>query len=210
MRAEPSVFIVDDDPAMCSALRRLLRSEGFNVETYVSAQEFLESYSAERPGCLVLDVQMPGMSGLDLQQLLAERNIHIPVIVLTGHASVPTAVTALKAGATDFLEKPFDNEVLLARVRDALALDAESRQARRERAMVEERLALLTPREREVMELMVEGRSSKLIAAELGLSARTVEIHRARIMDKMQCGSLADLVRMVFLIKTPAIQDLGR
>ncbi len=210
MRAEPSVFIVDDDPSMCSALRRLLRSAGLNVETYVSAQEFLESYSAERPGCLVLDVQMPGMSGLDLQQLLAERNIHIPVIVLTGHASVPTAVTALKAGATDFLEKPFDNEVLLARVRDALALDAESRQARRERAMVEERLALLTPREREVMELMVEGKSSKLIAAELGLSARTVEIHRARIMDKMQCDSLADLVRMVFLIKTPAIQDLGR
>jgi two-component system, LuxR family, response regulator FixJ len=197
METDPTVFVVDDDPAMRESLRWLIESVNVGVETYATAQDFLAVYDPDRPGCLVLDVRMPGMGGLDLQAELARREIEIPIIIITGYAEVPTAVRALKAGALDFIEKPFSDQLLLDRIQQAIASDRQARARRFERAALAARVAQLTPREREVMQLVVAGSSNREIAAELGLSVKTVEVHRARVMEKMKVDSLADLVRLV-------------
>jgi two-component system response regulator FixJ len=195
--ASATVFIVDDDPAMRDSMSFLVRSVGMAVETFTSAQVFLDSYDPERPGCLVLDVRMPGMSGLELQEFLVERGIQTPVVMVTGYGDVPMAVRALKGGAVDFLEKPFTDQELIDTVNEALARDARQRVKEAERAKVKERIARLTPREREVMDLVIEGKPNKVIAAELGLSPKTVEVHRSRVMAKMQVSSLAALLQSV-------------
>jgi two-component system response regulator FixJ len=192
----PSVYIVDDDDAVRGAVRFLIRSVGLAAQVYASAQEFLAAYDRRDPGCLLLDVRMPGMSGLDLQQELNRRGATIPVVFITGHGDVPMAVEAMQQGAFDFLQKPFRDQDLLDRVQRALARDAETR-AGCERAEIRTRLATLTPRETEVMELVTHGKANKVAGAELGVSQRTVEIHRAHVMEKMRAGSLAELVRMV-------------
>ena len=193
----PSVYIVDDDEAVRSSVRFLIRSVGLPAQVYASAQEFLAAYERRDPGCLVLDVRMPGMSGLDLQQELNRRGATIPVVFITGHGDVPMAVEAMQQGAFDFLQKPFRDQELLYRVQRALSRDAESRARLAARAEIRARLATLTPREREVMQLITRGKSNKLVGAELGVSQRTVEIHRAHVMEKMRASSLAELVRMV-------------
>lgn len=201
MSSEAIVFVVDDEPAMRNSLRRLFQSAGLAVQTYGSAQEFLDAYRPDAAGCLILDVRMPGMSGLELQKELATRDIKIPIVFLTGSADLAMAVEAMRAGAADFLEKPFDNEILLGRARTALEQGARAGRDSALRAEIEQRLARLTPREREVMELMVAGKLSKTIADLLGASPRTIQIHRGRIMEKMQADSLADLVRMALLCR---------
>jgi two-component system response regulator FixJ len=197
MNANPTVFVVDDDQAMRNSLKWLIETVGMNVEAYASADEFIRNYYPGRAGCLLLDVRMPGMSGLELQEHFLEQQIKIPIIIITGHGDVPMAVRAMKAGAVDFIEKPFNDELLLDSIRNALALDVEQRAAQSERAVVAARLAQLTPREHEVMEMVTAGKANKEIALALGVSAKTVEAHRARVMEKMQANSLAALVRMV-------------
>ncbi len=194
-----TVFVVDDDQAMRSSLQWLIESIGMKVESYSAADEFLRQYYPGRAGCLLLDVRMPGMSGLELQQYLRSNDIHIPVIIITGHGDVPMAVRAMKSGAVDFIEKPFNDEMLLDAIRNALALDERQRSRQAERAEIAARLAHLTPREHEVMEMVTDGQSNKEIANSLGVSAKTVEAHRARVMEKMQAGSLAELVRMAIV-----------
>ncbi|HEX7410377.1 MAG TPA: response regulator FixJ [Candidatus Binatia bacterium] len=196
MHSNATVFVVDDDPAIRQSLRWLIESVGLNVKVFSTAQEFLEGYDPSTPGCLVLDIRMPGMSGLDLQNELATREIQVPIIIITGHAEVPVAVRALKAGAMDFIEKPFSDQLLLDRIRRAIEVDAQSRRVRSEQAEVDARLGQLTPRERQVMDLVIAGKANKVIASELGLSPKTVEVHRAHVMKKMQVASLADLVRL--------------
>ena len=195
--ARPTVFIVDDDVAVRDALKFLLRSVGHPVEAFASATEFLDAYGDDRPGCLVLDIRMPGMSGLELQEQLVARRSILPIIFITGHGDVPMAVEAMQAGAMDFIQKPFRDQDLLDRINQALEKDAMNRAALGEKNQIRERLASLTPREREVMDLVVHGKANKVIAGDLELSQRTVEIHRARVMEKMQAASLAHLVRMV-------------
>lgn len=193
---EPVVFVVDDDPAMRDSLRWLIESTGLHVETFADAYAFLARIRPDLPGCLVLDVRMPGMSGLDLQTELARRGIGLPTIVLTGHAEVPMAVRAVKAGAIDFIEKPFSDQLLLDRVRQGIEMDHQERDGRARRAEVLRRMGLLTHREREVLDLVVGGKANKEIAAALGLSPKTVEVHRAHVMEKMQASSVAELVRL--------------
>jgi FixJ family two-component response regulator len=193
----PTIFIVDDDSAVRDALKLLLRSVGQAVETYASAQEFLDSYGTDRPGCLVLDIRMPGISGLELQQKLNEKHSILPIIFITGHGDVPMAVEAMQAGAVDFIQKPFRDQDLIDRINQALEKDSSNRAALGERNDIRRRLETLTPREREVLDLVVQGKANKVIAGDLKLSQRTVEIHRARVMEKMQASSLAHLVRMV-------------
>jgi FixJ family two-component response regulator len=200
-RSMPTVFIVDDDAPVRDGLKLLLRSVGHRVETYASAQEFLDAYADDRPGCLVLDVRMPGMSGLDLQERLNERRAILPIIFITGHGDVPMAVEALQAGALDFLQKPFRDQELLDRIASALDKDAANRRELLELKQIAARFAELTPRERAVMDLVVQGKSNKVIAGDLDISQRTVEIHRARVMEKTQAGSLAHLVRMVLRLQ---------
>ncbi|HMN44753.1 MAG TPA: response regulator FixJ [Povalibacter sp.] len=195
--ARPTIFVVDDDSAVRDALKLLLRSVGQAVETFGSGQEFLEAYSEDRPGCLVLDIRMPGMSGLELQQKLNERHSILPIIFITGHGDVPMAVEAMQAGAVDFIQKPFRDQDLIDRINQALEKDGNNRAALGERNDIRHRLETLTPREREVLDLVVHGKANKVIAGDLKLSQRTVEIHRARVMEKMQASSLAHLVRMV-------------
>lgn len=193
----PTIFVVDDDSAVRDALKLLLRSVGQSVETYGAGQEFLEAYSEDRPGCLVLDIRMPGMSGLELQQKLNEKHSILPIIFITGHGDVPMAVEAMQAGAVDFIQKPFRDQDLIDRINQALEKDTSNRAALGERNDIRRRLETLTPREREVLDLVVHGKANKVIAGDLKLSQRTVEIHRARVMEKMQASSLAHLVRMV-------------
>ncbi|HEY0681110.1 MAG TPA: response regulator FixJ [Steroidobacter sp.] len=193
----PTIFVVDDDSAVRDALKLLLRSVGQSVETYGAGSEFLESYSEDRPGCLVLDIRMPGMSGLELQQKLNEKHSILPIIFITGHGDVPMAVEAMQAGAVDFIQKPFRDQDLIDRINQALEKDTSNRAALGERNDIRRRLETLTPREREVLDLVVHGKANKVIAGDLKLSQRTVEIHRARVMEKMQASSLAHLVRMV-------------
>jgi FixJ family two-component response regulator len=192
----PVVFVVDDDAGMRAALHRLFKSAAFAVETFDSAQDLLDRGDLKRAGVLVLDVMMPGISGLDLQALLIERNVDTPIVFLTGAQSVPMAVTAMQRGAVDFLEKPFENDDLVKRVRHALR-HGDRKDDRALRGEYDRRSALLTPREREVMDHVVIGQTSKEIGRALGVSPRTVEIHRTRVMEKMQAGSLAELVRIV-------------
>ncbi|MEQ8232964.1 MAG: response regulator transcription factor [Gammaproteobacteria bacterium] len=195
--ALPTVFIVDDDLAVRQSLSLLIRSMSLPVETFESAQDFLGRGDPARPGCLVLDIRMPGMSGLELQDELARRDFSLPVIFITGHGDIGMAVRAMKSGAVDFIEKPFNDQVLLERINQAIELDRVRRAERGELADIASRLQLLSPREREVMERIVAGQANKVIAIDLGLSERTVEIHRAKVMAKTGAGSLAELVSMV-------------
>lgn len=194
---QSTVFVVDDDEAMRESLTWLIESVGLKVETFASADSFLQAYYPGRSGCLLLDVRMPGMSGLELQGHLQDQQITLPVIMITGHGDVPMAVRAMKAGAIDFIEKPFNDEQLLESIRNALAVDDTRRDEQSFKADIASRLELLTPRETEVMDMVTAGKSNKEIANALGVSAKTVEAHRAKVMEKMQAGSLAELVRLV-------------
>ena len=191
------VYVVDDDASFRKAVSRLLRSAGLEVETLASAQEFLEHPVVDRPSCLVLDVRMPGPSGMDLQAALQEAGRDIPIVFMTGHGDVSTGVRAMKGGAVDFLEKPFRAPELLACVQRGLARSQQSRVERAERAAIERRFATLTARERDVLRLVVTGLLNKQIAGELGIAEKTVKIHRGHVMQKMEAGSVAELVRMV-------------
>jgi FixJ family two-component response regulator len=193
----PTIFVVDDDEGVRNSLRFLLKSVGLTTLALSSATEFLDTYKPSQPGCLVLDVRMPGMSGLELQQQLNLRGATIPVIFITGHGDVPMAVDAMQHGAFDFLQKPFRDQDLIDRIQRALDRDARSRTALAQHEKIRERIASLTPREREVLTLMAHGKPNKVMAADLGVSQRTVEIHRARVMEKSGAASLAQLVRMV-------------
>ena len=191
-----TVFVVDDDQGVRDSLQLLIKSIGLDAQTYPSAYAFLEAYDPERPGCLVLDVRMPGMSGLELQQELASRGSTLPIIFITAHADVPMAVDAVKAGAADFVQKPFRDQDLIDKIQHAIEENARVRLELADHAQIASRIASLTPREREVMALVVEGKANKVVARTLGLSQRTVEIHRARVMKKMHADSVAQLVEM--------------
>ena len=197
MNKLPVVMVVDDDSGVRNAMRALLKSVGLNAALYASAQEFLGAYDPHQPGCLLLDIRMPGMSGMDLQQELNLRGAVVPVIFMSGHADIPMAVEAMQHGAFDFLQKPFRDQDLLDRIQRAIARDAERRLALGERERIRTRLDSVTDREREVLELLTKGKQNKQIAQELGVSPRTIEIHRARVMEKMEAQSVAELVRMM-------------
>lgn len=200
MTSENAVYVVDDDEAIRRFLQRLLRSVGLRVETYATAQEFLDAYRAGSSGCLLLDIRMPQMSGLELQAELKRRGIDLPVIVLTGHGDVKVAVHAMKAGAVDFFEKPFNNELLLHGIQQAIATSLRSGATRVRRQEILHRADALTPREWEVLQMVVAGETNKGVARHLSISEKTVEIHRARVMEKMQAKSLADLVRITSVL----------
>ena len=202
MIRNPSVYVVDDDDAVRNSLRMLLKSVGIPAVAYGSARGFLSAYHAELPGCLVLDVRMPGMSGLELQEELNRLGAVIPVIFITGHGDIPMAVEAMQHGAFDFLQKPFRDQDLIDRVQRALTTDVQNRATLAEEHRIAERYASLTPREREVLALVTKGKANKVMAGDLGVSQRTVEIHRARVMEKMHANSLAQLVRMVMNLET--------
>ena len=195
-REKATVFIVDDDAGIRQAMQLLFRSVNLPAESFASADEFLACVDTTRPGCLVLDIRMPGLGGMELQERLVQRGSTLPIIFVTGHADVPMAVEAMQKGAFDFIQKPFRDQELLERVGAALAADEQQRADGFERAEVVAREQTLTNREREVMALVVAGKPNKIIAHELGTSQRTVEIHRARVMEKMGAQSLADLVRI--------------
>jgi FixJ family two-component response regulator len=193
---EQTVFIVDDDLAIRHAMSLLLRSVGLKPESFATADDFLERFDGYGAGCLVLDIRMPGLSGLELQQRLLELGVSIPIIFITGHADVPMAVEAMQKGAFAFIQKPFTDHELLESISEAMISGDHERRKQETRSGIDARLQTLTPREREVMDFVVTGKANKVIAFELGVSQRTVEVHRARVMEKMQARSLADLVRM--------------
>jgi FixJ family two-component response regulator len=197
------VFVVDDDASLRESLNNLIRSVGLRVEAFSSAQEFLRRERPDRSGCLVLDVRLKGLSGLDLQKRIAEAGMDIPIIFITGHGDIPMTVRALKAGAVEFLTKPFRDQDLLDAIQQALERDRSARAQREETEKLRRRFATLTQREREVMGLVVTGLLNKQIAGELGTSETTVKIHRHQVMEKMQANSLAELVRMSDKIGTP-------
>jgi two-component system response regulator FixJ len=196
-----TVFIVDDDAAVRRGLSFLLQTAGLGVETFASAAAFLEDYQPHRRGCLLLDIRMPRMTGLELQQVLNARGWRIPTIFITGHGTVPMAIAAMKAGAFDFIEKPLRDEALLESVHRALRFEESNREERLERAEITARAALLTSREREVLEMVAAGEPNKIIGRRLGISFRTVELHRSHILGKMQAQTLAELIRMALLVK---------
>ncbi len=198
---KPTVFIVDDEEAVRDSLQWLLESKGLKVALFDSAETFLASYTPDRAGCLVVDVRMPGMSGLELQEKLAEWQYTIPVIFITGHGDVPMAVQAVKHGAVDFLEKPFNDKELLAIIDRSLTQDRAQREGESLHRQIRDRLASLSPRERAVLDLVVAGRLNKQIADELAISIKTVEAHRANMMDKMGAQSLAELVQQVLAVR---------
>lgn len=199
--AAPIVYVVDDDDAAREYVRWLLESAGWNVRSYDGAQEFLDGYDESFPGCLVTDVRMPGLSGLDLQRELAARAIRLPIIMISAFAEVPMAVRAMRDGAVDFLEKPFDGQTLIERVRNAIETDRRQREGQVERDDVAAGLAKLTPRQLSVLEGLTAGKPSKVIAAELGVSPRTVDVHRFRLMHQLGAQSLPDLFRRVLLVR---------
>lgn len=197
----PTVFVVDDDEEVRSALKLLLESVGLPVICYASAHEYLERFNEKLPGCLVVDIRMPGMSGLDMQEKLSERPIHPPVIIITGHGDVPMAVRAVQAGAVDFIEKPFRDQLLLDSVHRAIEKDAERRGEASRKSEIREHLSQLTPREREVLDLVIGGMRNKNISEQLGITISTVEAHRSRVMEKMQAESLSHLMRMMLTLE---------
>jgi RNA polymerase sigma factor (sigma-70 family) len=197
-----TIFIVDDDPSVRQSTELLLKSMGFNVKTFVSAQDFLKANLQEDLGCLILDVRMPGMSGLDLQEKLVSLKTPLPVIFITGHGTVPMSVRAMKAGAVDFLQKPFEEQDLLDAINRAITRQRERKSKKDETDELQQRLKALTAREYEVFSLLVTGMANKEIAHKLGASERTVKAHRAQIMEKMNAGSLADLIRFAEKLKT--------
>jgi FixJ family two-component response regulator len=201
---DATVFVVDDDESIRHALESLIRSVGLSVETFASAPEFLKSCGSDVPCCLVLDVRLPGLSGLDLQSEMANANIDIPIIFITGHGDIPMTVRAMKAGAVEFLTKPFREQDLLDAIQQALEHDRLAREQRVENAELRARYNSLTPRESEVMGIVIKGLLNKQIAAELGTSQITIKLHRARVMQKMQADSLADLVRMAEKLGIPS------
>jgi len=201
MSPDVTVWIVDDDAALRNALRFLVESIGLPVRTCATSEELLASYDPSLPGCMVVDVRMPGLSGLDLQDELDRRGRHVPLIFLTAHGEVSMAVRAVKKGAFDFFEKPFSNQALLDRIREAVAVDREARVAAAEHQDARDRLETLSAREREVLEHVALGHSNKMIASELGLATRTVEFHRGRIMQKMRADSLAGLLTTLMLAR---------
>lgn len=191
-----TIFIVDDDTSVRTAVKRLIRSLGFVVETFDSAQAFLKHGPHDGPACLLLDIRMPGTSGIELQEQLADAGVRIPIIFITGHGSIPLSVKAMKAGAVDFIEKPFEDQKLIDAIHAAIAQNKQFITEQAEINELQQRIDSLTPREHEVFMLVVSGMLNKQIAFDLGLSEKTVKVHRARVMDKMKAESLADLVRM--------------
>ena len=199
----PVVFVVDDDEAVCRSLSVLIEDIGLEVRTFTSAQQFLGAYDPQQSGCLVLDVRMSGMSGLELQSRLKELGYEIPIIIITGHADVPMAVEAMKAGALDFIEKPFRDQILLDNIQKAIEVDAQTRRNRKESQDVQSRIQNLTRRERQIMDLLVLGKTNKTIAYELGISQKTVDFHRANILDKAGVDSVVELLRLTQKAKLP-------
>lgn len=201
MSQEPTIFVVDDEPDVRAALSMLIRSVGLHPEIYESPQAYLDAYDPSRPGCLVLDMRMPGMSGLELQAKLASMGPHPPIIMISGHGEIPNAVQAVQSGAIDFLQKPVSDQLLLDRIQQALRLDVENRNKLRVCHDLQSRYDTLTAREREIMQGVIAGKLNKTIADELHVSTRTVEIHRAHVMEKMQATSLSGLVQMAVQIE---------
>ena len=199
----PVVFVVDDDPSVRRAVARLLRTMGMRVEAFASPLAFLEAAPEVASGCVLLDLQMPGLNGLELQRRMIDAGILLPVVFITGHGDIPASVRAMKAGAVDFLQKPFDDEALMDAVEQAIVLHAKRRERQTTSEDVDARLARLTPRETDVMELVAAGLRNRLVAVELGISERTVKVHRGRVMKKLEVSSLPDLVRMVEIRDAP-------
>lgn len=199
MPCQPCVFVVEDDHEARASLHQLLAAEDMHVDSFSGARDFLESYDPDQPGCLLLDVRLPGMSGLELLDVLASRNISIPTVILTGYGEVPMAVRSMKTGTSDFIEKPYRADRLLASIRRALAQDAEARRLRSNRMGAWARIGLLTPREREVMAQFAEGKGTKEIAARFSISPKTVQVHRAHILKKTHANSIVELTH-VFLL----------
>lgn len=198
---QPRVYLVEDDDAVRDSLKLVLESVGLTVEDYARADEFLDAWSEDLAGCIVLDIRMPGMNGMELQRKLNNMHSTLPIIFVTGHGDVPMAVEAMQQGAIDFIQKPYREQELLDKIQKAIEIDTEQRKVLGERHVIEAQLATLTPRELEVMDLMVEGKANKSIAFDLDISQRTVEIHRARVMDKMDTRSVAQLVRKVMAVR---------
>jgi FixJ family two-component response regulator len=200
------VYIVEDDDAVRESLQLVLESVGYKTQPFASANAFLDDYDSDWAGCLVLDIRMPGMNGMELQRKLNERNSILPIIFVTGHGDVPMAVEAMQQGALDFVQKPYREQELLEKIERAFTIDRANRESLQQRQTIATRLQSLTPRELDVLRLMVEGKANKVIAIDLDISQRTVEIHRARVMEKLEANSLAHLVRMVMAVDPLLLQ----
>jgi RNA polymerase sigma factor (sigma-70 family) len=205
---EPTVLLVDDDPGVLNSLRWLLESEGLEVESFQSAQQFLDEYDPKKPGCVVLDVKMPEMDGLELQERMGMQGDHRPIIFVTGHGDVPTSVRAMRAGAVDFLEKPVDDDTLLERVSQAVARDLQRRRREMEKQEIQLRIDKLSPREHEVMQLLYDGKANKQVAAKLGISIQTAAKHRTRVLAKMGVQNDTELIRLLHRVAKERVRNI--